>query len=49
VSQNGVVIAMNPNTGEILAMVSYPAYDDSRFARYDLREGDDRRSIDSRR
>src|SRR5574341_615903 len=29
----GVVIAMNPRTGEILAMVSWPAYDNSRFAR----------------
>lgn len=33
VTQRGVVIAMNPQTGEILAMVSYPSYDDSRFAR----------------
>lgn len=29
----GVVIAMNPRTGEILAMVSEPTYDNSRFAR----------------
>jgi penicillin-binding protein 2 len=29
----GVVIAMDPNTGEILAMVSYPSYDNARFAR----------------
>jgi penicillin-binding protein 2 len=29
----GVVIAMNPQTGEILAMVSLPAYDTNRFAR----------------
>jgi penicillin-binding protein 2 len=29
----GVVIAMNPRTGEILAMVSWPTYDNSRFAR----------------
>jgi len=28
-----VVIATNPRTGEILAMVSYPNYDNSRFAR----------------
>lgn len=28
-----VVIASNPRTGEILAMVSYPNYDNSRFAR----------------
>jgi len=33
VSQTGSVIAMNPSTGEILAMVSYPSYDNSRFAR----------------
>lgn len=29
----GVVIAMNPQTGEILAMVSWPTYDNQRFAR----------------
>ncbi len=29
----GVVIAMNPQTGEILAMVSVPTYDNQRFAR----------------
>ena len=33
VSQTGVVIAMNPNTGEILSLVSWPSYDNSRFAR----------------
>ncbi|RMF80624.1 MAG: penicillin-binding protein 2 [Chloroflexi bacterium] len=33
VSQRGVVMAMNPNTGEILAMVSWPTYDNTRFAR----------------
>lgn len=33
VTQNGAVIAMNPQTGEILAMVSYPSYDNTRFAR----------------
>ncbi|MEQ8673561.1 MAG: penicillin-binding transpeptidase domain-containing protein [Aggregatilineales bacterium] len=32
-TQTGVVIAMNPMTGEILALVSYPSYDNSRFAR----------------
>ncbi len=32
-TQSGVVIAMNPQTGEILAMVSWPTYDNSRFAR----------------
>jgi penicillin-binding protein 2 len=30
---SGVVIVMNPNTGEILAMVSWPTYDNNRFAR----------------
>ena len=29
----GVVIAMNPQTGEILAMVSLPTYENNRFAR----------------
>jgi penicillin-binding protein 2 len=33
VSETGVVVAMNPMTGEVLAMVSYPSYDNSRFAR----------------
>ncbi|HWH37267.1 MAG TPA: penicillin-binding protein 2 [Candidatus Limnocylindrales bacterium] len=31
--ERGVVIAMNPQTGEILAMVSLPAYDNNLFAR----------------
>ena len=31
--QRGVVIVMNPQTGEILAMVSNPTYDDNLFAR----------------
>ena len=30
---SGVVIALNPKTGEILAMVSYPAYENNRMAR----------------
>jgi penicillin-binding protein 2 len=30
---SGVVIAMNPKSGEILAMVSYPSYENNRFAR----------------
>ncbi len=30
---SGVAIVMNPNTGEILAMVSWPSYDNRRFAR----------------
>lgn len=33
VTQQGVVIAMDPRNGEILAMVSYPNYDNTRFAR----------------
>ena len=32
-SQNGVVIAMNPKTGEILALVSYPSYENNRMTR----------------
>jgi penicillin-binding protein 2 len=31
--RSGVVIAINPKTGEILAMVSYPSYENNRFAR----------------
>lgn len=33
VTQQGVVIAMNPSNGQILALVSWPTYDNSRFAR----------------
>ncbi|MBN2304855.1 MAG: hypothetical protein JXQ72_10280 [Anaerolineae bacterium] len=33
VTQQGVVIAMDPRNGEILAMVSWPTYDNTRFAR----------------
>ncbi|MEO1288397.1 MAG: penicillin-binding transpeptidase domain-containing protein [Chloroflexota bacterium] len=33
ISTQGVIIAMDPNTGEILTMVSWPTYDNSRFAR----------------
>lgn len=32
-STSGVVIAINPQTGEILAMVSYPSYENNRMAR----------------
>ncbi|NMC12172.1 MAG: penicillin-binding protein 2 [Chloroflexi bacterium] len=32
-STSGVTIAMNPKTGEILAMVSYPTYQNNRMAR----------------
>ena len=31
---SGVVIAMDPQTGEILAMVSYPTYENNRMARF---------------
>jgi penicillin-binding protein 2 len=31
---SGVIIAMNPQTGEILAMVSYPSYENNRMARF---------------
>jgi penicillin-binding protein 2 len=30
---SGVVIAINPRTGEVLAMVSYPSYENNRMAR----------------
>src|SRR4029079_16676445 len=30
--QQGVTVVMNPQTGEILAMVSLPAYDNNKFA-----------------
>ncbi len=33
-TQSGVVIAMHPGTGEILSMVSWPTYDNTRFARF---------------
>ncbi len=32
-TRSGVVVAMNPKNGEILAMVSWPTYDNTRFAR----------------
>ncbi|MEE4193985.1 MAG: penicillin-binding protein 2 [Anaerolineae bacterium] len=32
--QNGVVIAMNPKTGEVLAMVSMPSIENNRMARF---------------
>jgi len=31
---SGVVIAIDPSTGEILAMVSWPSYENNRFARF---------------
>ncbi len=33
-SSNGVVIALNPKTGEVLAMVSYPTFENNRMAKY---------------
>ncbi len=33
-STNGVVIVMNPRTGEILALVSYPTFENNRMARF---------------
>ena len=33
VMSSGVIIAMNPKTGEVLAMVSYPTYENNRMAR----------------
>ncbi len=33
-SSNGVAIAMNPKTGEVLALVSYPTYENNRMARF---------------
>jgi penicillin-binding protein 2 len=33
-SSNGVTIAINPKTGEILALVSYPTYENNRMARF---------------
>ncbi len=33
VSRQGNVIAIDPRTGEVLVLVSYPSYDNSRFAR----------------
>jgi penicillin-binding protein 2 len=32
-SSNGVVVAMNPKTGEVLALVSYPTFENNRMAR----------------
>jgi len=31
---SGVIIAMNPKTGEILAMVTYPTYENNRMSRF---------------
>lgn len=31
---SGVVIALNPKTGEVLAMVSYPSYENNRMSRF---------------
>lgn len=32
-SQSGVIIALDPRNGQVLALVSYPSFDNSRFAR----------------
>ena len=32
-ANSGVVIALNPKTGEVLALVSFPSYENNRFAR----------------
>ena len=45
-SQSAVVIVMNPKTGEILAMVSLPTYDDNLFARGISQEDYERLSND---
>lgn len=48
---SGVVIVMNPNTGEVLAMVTWPTFDNNRFARtidfdyYSQLAGDESRGI----
>ena len=42
--KRGVVIVMNPQTGEILAMVSLPTYDNNAFARGHQQHGLCRRS-----
>ena len=34
ITYDGAAIAMNPKTGEILAMVSEPTYDNNRMTRY---------------
>ena len=50
----GVAIVMNPNNGKILAMVSWPSYDNNRFARsidfnyYTSMAGDPERNIPGR-
>ena len=31
---SGVIVAMNPKTGEVLAMVSYPSFENNRLARF---------------
>ncbi|MCJ7502420.1 MAG: penicillin-binding protein 2 [Acidobacteriia bacterium] len=44
--QPGAVVALNPGTGEILAMVSHPAFDPNDFARRIDREAWDRLNSD---
>jgi penicillin-binding protein 2 len=43
----GAVIAMNPQTGEILAMVSLPTYDNNKFAR-GISEADYKRLLENK-
>jgi penicillin-binding protein 2 len=40
VTQRGAAIAMNPKTGEILAMVSLPSYDNNLFSRPVIKQSD---------
>lgn len=40
VTQRGAAIAMNPRTGEILAMVSLPSYDNNLFSRPVIKQAD---------
>lgn len=46
---SGVIIAMNPKTGEVLSMVSYPTYENNRLARFIPAYYYDQLSTDPRR
>jgi penicillin-binding protein 2 len=39
VTQRGVIISMDPNNGEILALASYPTFDPNLFSRITTKEG----------